>query len=119
MPAKLLSPWEALDLDIPELDQKSYPKNVCSSCGRYCQRESVEYPLLWQGGLDLSRKLYLASDPERCRWGVHGTSAEASVPGPEKVDRLRARRTILTAMICRKDRGLSSKLGVLSLAGQV
>ena len=61
-------------------------------------------------------ELVIRSDAGR---QVYGASGEASVSGPEKVDRLWARKPNPTTMICRKDRGLSSELGVLSLVGQI
>ena len=69
--------------------------------------------------LEISRKVYGASDPERCKGGIYGTSREASVSEPEKIDKLGAHQPKPTAMMCRKDRGLSSELGVLSLVGQL
>ena len=64
-----------------------------------------DYPLPLKGGLETLRKLYGASDPERCRGGVCGASGETSVSGPEKVDRQRARQPNPIARICRKDGG--------------
>ena len=44
MPAKLLWPWEVLELNIPEFDQEPEAKKVSSSYGN--QHTSVEYPPL-------------------------------------------------------------------------
>ena len=92
MPSKFLWPWVVLELDIPELNQDPEAKKVSSSCGRYNKHTFVEYPLLMQGDVEISRTLYGASEPKRCRGGVYGTRSEESVSGPEKVDRLRARQ---------------------------
>ena len=41
-----------------------------------------------QGDLDIFRKVFEASDPERCRGGVYGKSGEKWLSGPDKVDKL-------------------------------
>ena len=69
-----------------------------------------KYPLLLKGDLEIGRMLYGANDPERCRGGVYGTNDEASVSGPEKVDRLRARQPNPIARIWG---------GILSFVGRV
>ena len=108
MLANFLWPWKVLELDIPEIDQEPEAENVSRICKRYNQRTSVEYPLLWQGGLEISRKSNGASDHERCREGVDDTSSETSVPEPEKGDRLRARQPNPIAKI---SGGVSSLVG--------
>ena len=50
-------------------------------------------PLPLTGDLEIRRKLYGVSDPERCRAGVYGTSGQTTVSGSEKIDRLRARQS--------------------------
>ena len=70
----------------------------------------LKHPLQFKGDLKISRKLHGASDPERCREGVYGTSGEASVSGPDKGDRLWTRQPNPTEMIYRKDGGCHRSL---------
>ena len=115
MPAKFLRPWQVLELDILELDQKStsqnrYPVGVVDTASTLL----FKYPLSLKGDLKISRKLYVTpSDPGRCRGGVYGTSGETSVSGPEKVDSLRHRQSNTIARICRKDGGCRRNLASL------
>ena len=65
----------------------------------------LEYPLTLKD-LEISHELYGAvRGPERWRGGVYGTNGEASVSGPETVDRLSSRQPTPIARICRKERG--------------
>ena len=65
-----------------------------------------EYSLPLKGDLEISHALYGAvRGPERWREEVYGTNGEASVSGPEPVDRLSSCQPNPLARICRKDGG--------------
>ena len=106
-------------MDIPELALAAEAQKVSGSFVDYIT-STLMSSTLYCGRETLKQvKLYGASDPERCKGGIYGTSREASVSEPEKIDKLGAHQPKPTAMMCRKDRGLSSELGVLSLVGQL
>ena len=70
MPAKFLRPWEVLELEILELDQETQTRNRCPvGVVDIASTFLFEHPLPLKGGLEISRELYGASDPERCRKG--------------------------------------------------
>ena len=66
-PAKFLRPWEVLELETPGFDQEQraktrYPVGVVAIASTFM----FECHLPLKGDLEIRRKLYGASDPERC-----------------------------------------------------